>query len=61
MKNWRLLPIGLELVGITMIGVAVGIEVTMHADVGFLMMTVGGWIVAIGGVIWGKFTREDKQ
>ncbi len=57
MRTWHLLPISLELLGITMIGVSIGVEIVLHADMGFLMMTIGGWIVAIGGVIWGKFTK----
>ncbi len=57
MRTWHLLPISLELLGITMIGVSIGVEITLHADIGYLMMTIGGWIVAIGGVIWGKFTK----
>ncbi len=61
MRTWHLLPISLELLGITMIGVSIGVEIILHADAGFLMMTIGGWIVAIGGVIWGKFTRGGNQ
>lgn len=61
MKTWHLLPISLELLGITMIGVSIGVEIVLHADMGFLMMTIGGWIVAIGGVIWGKFVKGGNQ
>lgn len=56
--NRKILPIVLELIGIAAIGVGIGIEVTMHAEAGFVAITVGSVFIAIGGVIWGKFMKR---
>ena len=56
----RLFPITLELLGIATIGVGIGIEVVMGADVGFVVISVGSCLVAMGGVIWGKFVRRCR-
>lgn len=57
----KLLPITLELVGIAVIGTGIGIEVSTGGHVGFVIITGGSCLVAIGGVIWGKFMRRQKQ
>lgn len=44
-----------EITGIAAIGTGIGIELATHADVGWAVMTIGSCLVAIGGVIWGKF------
>jgi hypothetical protein len=31
-----------------------------HADVGWAIVTIGSCLVAIGGIIWGKFIRQDS-
>jgi hypothetical protein len=54
----RILPVALEVAGITAIAVGIGVELTAHADVGWVIVTSGSWLVAIGGVIWGKFMRK---
>ncbi len=51
----KLLPIILELVGIGAIGAGIGVEIATHADLGWAIVTCGSCLVAIGGVIWGKF------
>ena len=56
--NRKLLPVALELVGIATIGVGIGVELAAHADIGWALVTTGSCLVAIGGVIWGKFTRK---
>ena len=56
--NRKLLPVALELVGIAAIGVGIGVELATHADIGWATVTTGSCLVAIGGVIWGKFTRK---
>jgi hypothetical protein len=53
-----LIPITIELVGIAAIGAGIGVELATHADIGWAMVTTGSCLVAIGGVIWGKFTRK---
>ena len=54
----KLLPVALELVGIATIGVGIGVELATHADIGWAIVTTGSCLVAVGGVIWGKFTRK---
>ena len=56
--NRKLVPIALELVGIAAIGVGIGVELATHADVGWTIVTTGSCMVAVGGVIWGKFVRK---
>jgi hypothetical protein len=56
--NRKLLPVALELVGIATIGVGIGVELAAHADIGWALVTTGSCLVAVGGVIWGKFTRK---
>ncbi len=54
----KLLPVTLEIVGVAAIGVGIGIEMATHANIGWVVVTTGSCLVAIGGVIWGKFMRE---
>ena len=58
LMNRKLLPVALELVGIATIGVGIGVELATHADIGWALVTTGSCLVAVGGVIWGKFTRK---
>ena len=55
----KLIPIALELVGIAVIGAGIGIEFAYEADWGFVLITSGSLMVAMGGVIWGKFVRKN--
>lgn len=59
--NKKLFPIMLELVGVTATGIGVGIEMACHADYGYLVITAGSCLVAIGGIIWGKFARRGGR
>jgi len=52
-----LLAIIFELVGVAAVGVGIGLELATHADIGWATVTVGSCLVAIGGIIWGKFMR----
>jgi hypothetical protein len=54
----KLLTITLEVVGIAAISVGIGVELATHANIGWAVVTTGSCLVAIGGVIWGKFMRE---
>ena len=56
----KLLPIGLELIGIAAIGSGIGIEMATGGHIGYLLITGGSCLVAIGGVIWGKFVRSKR-
>jgi len=56
----KLIPVTLELVGITAIGSGIGIELAMQADVGYVVISIGSVLVATGGIIWGKFVRQGR-
>jgi len=56
--NRQLIPVILEVVGIAAIGVGIGVELATHADIGWGIMSIGSCLVAIGGVVWGKFMRR---
>jgi hypothetical protein len=58
MKKKHLIPICLELVGITAIGAGIGLELSIGGTVYAVVITSGSCLVAIGGVIWGKFIRQ---
>ncbi len=60
MTKSMLIAIVTELFGIAAVGTGIGIELATHADVGWATVTVGSCLVAIGGVIWGKFIRGPK-
>ena len=60
MKRRLLFPISLELIGIAVIGGGIGVEVAMHADLGYILICVGSVVIAGGGVIWGKFMRSGR-
>ena len=59
MSKTMYLAVVIELTGIIFTGAGVGIELAMHADIGFLAMTVGSLLLAAGGIIWGKFARRE--
>jgi hypothetical protein len=56
----KLLPITIELVGVAAVGVGIGVELATQADIGWATVTIGSCLVAIGGIIWGKFMRGMK-
>ena len=60
MRKMMLLPVTLEVIGIAAIGVGIGIELATHADLGWAIVTTGSCLIAIGGVIWGKFMRRER-
>jgi len=53
----KLIPIIIELVGISVIGVGIGLEIAIGGDVYLVMITFGSLLIATGGIIWGKFMR----
>lgn len=61
MNEEKILPILIELTGIAAIGVGVGIELATKADVGWVVVTIGSCLVAIGGAIWGKFINGNGE
>lgn len=60
MKKRRLIPIAIELVGISVIGTGIGLELALGGEVYLAVITVGSLMVATGGIIWGKFMRGGR-
>ena len=61
MNRKKILPILIELTGIAAIGSGIGVELATHADIGWVVVTSGSCLVAIGGVIWGKFMNSSNK
>ncbi len=61
MSKLKLLPIIIEVVGVAAIGIGIGVELATHADIGWAIVTIGSCLVAIGGVIWGKFIQGGRM
>ena len=57
MSKIKLLAIAIELAGIAATGIGIGVEMAYHADFGYVILTAGSCLIAVGGVIWGKFMR----
>jgi hydroxymethylglutaryl-CoA reductase len=57
MKKKHLIPICIELVGISAIGTGIGLEIAVGGSAYLIMITTGSCLVAAGGIIWGKFMR----
>ncbi|AMU85975.1 hypothetical protein [Dehalococcoides mccartyi] len=60
MSKLKLLPIIIEVVGVAVVGTGIGVELATHADIGWATVTIGSCLVAIGGVIWGKFVKGGR-
>ncbi|GAI59519.1 unnamed protein product [marine sediment metagenome] len=58
MKKKQLIPILIELIGISIISVGIGLEITLGGDVFFVLITLGSLLIATGSIIWGKFMRS---
>lgn len=54
MKDSKTLAIALEAVGISAVILGIAIETTMHAQIGFVIITTGSALIATGGLIWTK-------
>lgn len=57
MKKRRLIPIIIELTGVSVVSIGIGLELVIGGSVYLIMITVGSLIIATGGIIWGKFMR----
>ena len=54
----KTLAIALETVGCVIILTGIAIEVSMRADLGYMLITSGACIVAVGGMIFAKLLRK---
>ena len=57
MKGKQLIPIALELIGISTIGAGIGLELAQGGAIYLVIITTGSLLVASGGIIWGKFLK----
>jgi len=57
----KLIPIVIELVGISVVGIGIGLEMALGGEIYLVMITTGSCLVAAGGIIWGKFMRGGKH
>ena len=60
MKKNRLIPIVIELVGISIVGTGIGLELALGGEVYLVMITIGSLLIATGGIIFAKFLRGGK-
>lgn len=60
MKKRKLIPIVIELLGISVIGTGIGLEMAQGGSVYLIMITTGSCLVALGGIIWGKLMRGGR-
>lgn len=58
MKLTQTLAVILEGVGCCVILTGIIIELTLHADFGYVTITSGAWLVAGGGLIWAKIVKH---
>jgi|GEM_PF-4150594 hypothetical protein len=56
----NILALILELIGILAIGLGIFYEVIHHAGVGFIAITVGSLLIAVGALIWAKIIHGRK-
>ena len=61
MNSKMILALVIELTGIAAIGTGIGIELAAGADLGWVIVTVGSCLVAMGGLIWGKFLHAGRK
>lgn len=54
MSNKEKAAIIIEIAGVVMIGIGVGVEVGYEANVGFFLITAGSLMVAVGALFWTK-------
>ena len=59
-KKPLIIPIIIELVGILVVGIGIGLELAFGGQAYFVVITAGSLLVATGGIIFGKFIRGDK-
>jgi len=55
----KTLAIALETVGCLIILTGIAIEVSMRAPLGYVLITSGACIVAVGGMIFAKLLRKQ--
>lgn len=57
----KLIPVIIELVGISIVGAGIGLELALGGAVYLVVITVGSLFIATGGIIWGKFIKQGDK
>ena len=60
MKKPKLIALIIELVGISIASIGIGLEVAAGGQPYLVMITTGSVVIATGSIIWGKFIRAGK-
>jgi hypothetical protein len=60
-KRKHIAPIVIELLGISITGIGIGLEIALGGQAYLVMITAGSLLIATGGVIWGKFMRKEGR
>ena len=59
MNRLMYLALIIELTGVALTSVGLGIELAMHADIGYVVLTLGSTLLAADGIVWGKFCKRS--
>jgi len=50
----------IELIGIAVTGTGIGLEIAQGGEVYLVMITAGSCLVALGGILFGKFFKMKR-
>jgi len=57
----HLIPIVIELVGISIVSIGIGLEIASGGDVYLVVITAGSLIIATGGMIFAKILPSQRR
>jgi len=60
-RRYFILALVVELLGLGLVGVGIGYEAATGAHWGYVLITAGGWLIAAGAVIFGKFMKSPER
>ena len=52
--------VAVEVAGVAAVGTGIGIELSTHADFGYMVISFGSLVITSGGIIFAKFLRRGK-
>ena len=47
-----------EIIGISIVSIGIGVEIITHADIGYVIMSVGSVVIAMGGLLYAKIAKD---
>lgn len=54
------IPLTIELLGIIIVAIGLGVEVYRGADAGFMLISIGSFLIAAGSCMWTKLLKSKK-